>query len=117
MITVQLHQLLFTAYHGVHEEEKVLGNEYIVDCAVEFYEKTPVIYEINETVNYAAIYDIIKNRMAIPTRLLETVVMEIGNEIILHYPDLKSIDITVKKSHPLIEGLRGSVGVSWHKKF
>ena len=114
---MQLHQLLFTAYHGVHEEEKVLGNEYMVDCAVEFYENTGVIYEISETVNYADIYDIIKRRMAIPARLLETVVMEIGNEIFLHYPDLKSIDISVKKLHPLIEGLRGAVGVSWHKKY
>lgn len=117
MITVQLHQLLFTAYHGVHEEEKVLGNEYIVDCSIDFYENTSVIYEISETVNYAAIYDIIKKRMAIPTRLLETVVMEIGNEIVLNYGDLKSIEISVIKLHPLIEGLRGSVGVTWHKKF
>lgn len=117
MITVQLHGLLFTAYHGVHEEEKILGNEYIVDCSVGFYENTPVIYEINDTVNYAAIYDIIKKRMAIPTRLLETVVMEIGNEIILNNRDLKSVEISVKKLYPLIEGLRGSVGVSWNKKF
>lgn len=117
MITVQLHQLLFHAYHGVHEEEKVLGNEYMVDCSVQFYQSGEVITHINETINYAFVYEVIKKRMSIPTQLLETVAMEIGNEIIRNYKDLKTIDISIRKMHPPIEGIRGSVGVSWHKKF
>ena len=117
MITVQLHQLLFNAYHGVHEEEKVLGNEYMVDCSVQFYESPEVITHIDKTINYVFIYEVIKKRMSIPTQLLETVAMEIGNEIIKKYKDLKVIDISIRKMHPPIEGIRGSVGVSWHKKF
>ncbi|MEO6681737.1 MAG: dihydroneopterin aldolase [Ginsengibacter sp.] len=117
MISVQLHQLLFHAYHGVLEEEEVLGNDYMVDCSVQFFETAEVITHIDETVNYVLIYEIIKKRMSIPTQLLETVAMEIGNEIIKAYHDLKVIDISIKKLHPPIEGMRGSVGVSWHKKF
>lgn len=117
MITVQLHQLLFHAYHGVHEEEEVLGNEYMVDCSVEFYETAEVITHINDTVNYVLIYDIIKKRMSIPTQLLETIAMEIGNEIIREYKELKVIDITIRKLHPPIEGIRGSVGIAWNRKF
>lgn len=117
MITVQLHQLLFHAYHGVHEEEEVLGNEYMVDCSVEFYETAEVITHINDTVNYVHIYDIIKKRMSIPTQLLETIAMEIGNEIIREYKELKVIDITIRKLHPPIEGIRGSVGIAWNRKF
>ena len=117
MITVQLHQLLFHAYHGVHEEEQVLGNEYMVDCSVVFYESTEVIRHIHETINYAHIYGIIKKRMSIPSQLLETVAMEIGKELIQEYKELKEIDISVRKLHPPIEGMRGSVGISWNKKF
>ncbi|MEO7317268.1 MAG: dihydroneopterin aldolase [Ginsengibacter sp.] len=117
MITVQLHQLLFHAYHGVHEEEEVLGNEYMVDCSVEFYETAEVITHINDTVNYVHIYDIIKKRMSIPTQLLETIAMEIGNEIIREYKELKVINITIRKLHPPIEGIRGSVGIAWNRKF
>lgn len=117
MITVQLHQLFFHAYHGVHEEEKVLGNEYMVDCSIQFYESTDVITHIDETINYAVVYEVIKKRMGVPAQLLETVAMEIGNEIIRNYKDLKVIDISIKKMHPPIEGIRGSVGVTWHKKF
>ncbi|HEV2832401.1 MAG TPA: dihydroneopterin aldolase [Hanamia sp.] len=117
MITVHLDGLLFNAFHGIHEEEKVLGNEYMVDCSVEFYETTEVIGHINETVNYAVIYDIIKERMNIPTPLLETVVMEIGNRVYKEYSDLKSITVSIKKLYPPIEGMQGASGVTWHKEF
>lgn len=117
MVTVQLHNLLFTAYHGIFEEEKILGNEYIVDALMEFHEKQDVISHIHDTINYVTIYEIIKKRMAIPTQLLETVVMETGNEIHREFPYLKSISISIKKVHPPVEGMQGSAGVSWHKEF
>ncbi len=117
MITVQLHNLLFNAFHGIHQEEKILGNEYIVDAALEFHERNEVIEHIDETINYATVYNIIKNRMLIPTPLLETVVMKTGNEIHQKFPDLKSISISIKKMNPPIEGMRGFAQVRWHKEF
>ncbi|MEO6812306.1 MAG: dihydroneopterin aldolase [Ginsengibacter sp.] len=117
MITVYLHDLLFTAYHGIHEEEKILGNEYVVNCSVDFDEKTEVIELINDTVNYASIYEMIKNRMKIATPLLETVVMEIGDQICKEYPEIKSIEVAIKKLHPPLTGIQGAAGVSWKKQF
>jgi len=117
MITVRLHNLFFNAYHGIHEEEKILGNEYVVNAAFEFHETDEVIIHINDTINYEIIYNIIKERMSIPTPLLETVVMEAGNKICNTFPDLKSICISIKKMHPPIEGLQGAAEVSWHKEF
>lgn len=117
MITVQLNHLLFNAYHGIHEEERILGNEYIVDALVDFDEDVEVVTHINHTVNYAVIYSIIKKRMNIPTPLLETVVMEVGNEIHKQFPDLKFISISIQKMHPPIEGMQGSAGVCWKKQF
>jgi len=117
MVTVQLHHLLFIAYHGIFEEEKILGNEYIVDASMEFHEKEDVISHINDTVNYSIVYEIIKKRMSIPTQLLETVVMETGAEIHREFPYLKSISISIKKLHPPVEGMQGSAAVSWHKEF
>lgn len=117
MVTVQLQNLLFNAFHGIHEEEKILGNEYVVNASVEFHERDEVIEHINDTVNYAVIYNIIKKRMSIPTPLLETIVMQTGNEIHRQFPDLKSISLSIKKMHPPIEGMRGAAEVSWHKEF
>lgn len=117
MITVQLQNLLFNAFHGIHDEEKILGNQYVVNAVVEFHEVTDVIVRLNDTVNYAVVYEIIKKRMSIPTPLLETIVMEIGNEIHRQFPNLKSITISINKMHPPIESMQGSALVTWHKQF
>jgi dihydroneopterin aldolase len=117
MLTVHLHKLLFNGFHGIHEEERILGNEYEVDCDVEFHENVEVITHIDDTINYVTIHQIIRNRMAIPTPLLETVIMEIGNEIHAQFPLLKSITISIKKLHVPIKGIQGLAGVTWQKHF
>jgi dihydroneopterin aldolase len=117
MVRVQLHNLLFKAFHGIHDEEKILGNDYSVDAAVEFHERDEVIEHIHETIDYATVYDIIKKRMGIPTPLLETIAMKAGNDIHHQFPDLKSITISIKKINPPIEGLQGFAEVCWHKEF
>ncbi|MEO6705841.1 MAG: dihydroneopterin aldolase [Ginsengibacter sp.] len=117
MITIHLDHLLFNAFHGIHEEEKVLGNEYVVDCSVSFNERTDVIEHIYDTINYEAVYEIIQKRMSVATPLLETVVMEIGREVSRTYPELNSIDVSIKKLYPPIEGMQGASGVTWHKNF
>jgi dihydroneopterin aldolase len=117
MIKVQLHQLKFNSFHGIHEEEKILGNDYVIDVSVEIHENISVITSIPETINYAEIYRIIKMRMEIPTPLLETILMEIGNEMHDRFPSVKSINISIEKMHPPIEGIEGSAIVSYHKEF
>lgn len=117
MITVHLEDLRFFAYHGIHEEEKKLGNEYLVNVSLKFHENEEVITHLNETIDYESIYHLVRKRMSIPTPLLETVVMETGNQIHTEYPDLKSIYISIKKMHPPIEGIQGAAEVSWQKKF
>lgn len=117
MVRVQLNNLLFRAFHGIHEEEKILGNEFRVDVAVEFHEKAEVVEHINETIDYVKIYDIIKMRMQIPTPLMETIVMQTGNDIHIHFPVLKKISVSIKKMNLPVEGMQGSAEVSWHKEF
>ncbi len=117
MITVHLHNLQFNSFHGIHEEEKILGNEYLVDASVEFHEETSVITSIQDTIDYVDIYNIIKEKMSVPTPLLETVVMEIGNKIHNEFPQLRSINISVRKMYPPIEGIQGAAGVNWQRQF
>lgn len=99
----------------MHEEEKILGNEYEVNADVQFHEDQSEIHSLSHTINYADIFTIIKQRMHIPSPLLETVAMDIGKEICEKYNYIRSIHISLKKVHPPIEELNGSVGVTWHK--
>ena len=101
----------------MHEEERTLGNEYELNADIQFHEEAAVISSLQETINYADVFEIIKKRMMIPTVLLETVVMEIGNAVCEKYGNVRSISLSLKKCHPPIGGLQGSVGVTWHKEF
>ncbi len=116
MITIHLNHIHFHAFHGLYEEEKILGNDYIIDASVHFKEKD-LITSIDKTINYVSIYNIIKTRMEIPALLLETVVMDIGSEIYKHFPNIGSVKISIKKMHPPIAGIEGYVGVTWEKQF
>ncbi len=117
MITIHLHNLKFYSFHGVHEEERLLGNEYEVNADVQFHEQHAEIHSLSQTINYADVFEIIKKRMRIPSALLESVVMDIGNTLHEKYDYVRSIHISLTKIYPPIESIEGTVGVSWHKEF
>lgn len=111
MLTIHLHRLQFHAYHGLYDLEKFSGNtfEVDVDVIVDVNEK---ISRLNQTVNYATVYEIIKHRMQHPTALLETVAQELTDQI--HDVDdrIRTINITIRKLSPPIEHFQGVVGIS-----
>ena len=116
MITIHLHHLIFFAFHGLHEEEKILGNEYEVNAEVSI-DALQTITRLEQTVDYATIYEIIKKRMAIPTGLLETVTQELTQEIKMNFPLVRSVSISIRKKYPPIVSIEGSVGVSYKKEY
>jgi 7,8-dihydroneopterin aldolase/epimerase/oxygenase len=116
MITLQLHNLEFHAYHGLYEQENFIGNTFKIDADV-VVEVEDQITKLNQTVNYATVYNIIKKRMLQPTPLLETVAQELTRGIHDIDSRIKSVSITIKKLSPPIENFQGTVGVSYKKEF
>ena len=117
MLSIHLYNIKFYSFHGVHEEETKLGGEFELDMTVMFEESVNIISELRESINYSDLYDIAKEQMNTPTALLETVVMRIGEEVHQRYSAVKEITISLKKLHPPIMQIQGSVGVSWNKKY
>ncbi len=117
MITIHLDDLKFFGYHGILPEEKIISGHFILNVDVSFKEKEPVIHSITHTIDYEVIFSIIQRRMAQPTPLLETIVMDIGQTIKQQFEQVCAIDISLKKLNPPISGLQGSVGVTWRKEY
>lgn len=117
MMYIHLHNLRFYSFHGVHEEEKILGGDYEVNISVGFEPATKAIHHLNETLDYTSIFQMVKQRMSIPTPLLETIAMEISAALQDKFPSVAKISISVKKLYPPINNFEGSVGVSfeWNK--
>ena len=116
MFTIHLHKLLFHAYHGLYAEEQVLGNDFEVTADIEIATPEQII-TLKQTVNYVTIYNVIKQRMAKPTPLLETIAQELAQAIGGIDERIKSVSISIKKLSPPIENFQGIVGVSYKTAF
>ena len=117
MISIHLHNLLFHAYHGIHEEEKILGTEFEVNADIEIDNNNESITHIDQTVNYVTVYKLIRDRMHLATPLLETIAQELVESIHAMDDRIKFVNITLKKNAPPIENFQGSVGVSYKTSF
>ena len=116
MFTINLHNLNFFSFHGLHEEEKILGNNFVVHVSLSIL-PSGNITSLGQTINYASVYRIIKQRMAVPTALLETLAQDMAHDIHLFDDRIKSISITVEKKDPPIPNISGSVSVNYKKDY
>jgi 7,8-dihydroneopterin aldolase/epimerase/oxygenase len=116
-ITIELKQLRFFAFHGLYAEEKKTGNEFEVDLGVAYSSGSGIITGLEETVNYVALYELLKKEMQQPRELLETLIMEIAGQVHASFPMIKKIEICIRKLHPPIDRFTGSVGVSYSKDY
>lgn len=115
MFTIQLQHLNFFGFHGIHEEEKILGNEFEVHVSVLLEEEQ--VSSIEHTVNYVDIYKIIKNRMEIPAALLESLAQDLVHSIQQTDKRIRSVSVSIEKKHPPIPNMTGSVSVRYKKDF
>ncbi|MGF7231409.1 dihydroneopterin aldolase [Arachidicoccus sp.] len=115
MLKIELHNLWFHAHHGLYEEEKVLGGNFNIDITL-LYLPDGIPTMISDTIDYSAVYALVKKRMAQPEPLLETLVMNICNEILDKFPLAEEINVSIKKTSPPIIGFTGNVSVSYITK-
>lgn len=116
MFTINLHNLIFNSFHGVHEEETILGNEFEVNASLTFVSDDKIT-TLDQTINYAVVYEIIKQRMQQATPLLETLVQDMVEEIRSFDNRIKSVSVSVEKKNPPISNMEGSVSVHYKKDF
>ncbi len=113
MLTIELSGLRFYAYHGLYEEEKILGGEYEVNASLVYHPVVMPVENITEIIDYTALCALIKNRMAVPTPLLETIAVSIAQEILSAFSLVEKVTVSVKKINPPVIEFQGSVSVKY----
>ena len=104
--TIELEGMEFKAYHGCLEQEKVRGNFFTVDFRGELDLSAAAESDnLNDTLNYGEIYDIVADEMSIPSELLENVAGRIVKAIEKNFPQLVSFSVRVSKKRPPVEGV------------
>ena len=125
MYTISLNNLEFHSFHGFYQEENLIGNTFLVEIVVELNDNSEIerrslsgaevsdFEELTATVNYETLFQIAKEEMAIPRKLLETVVKSIYDRIKLLNPNIHSIEVSLTKKHVPIEGMVGNAKVTY----
>lgn len=108
----------FYAFHGVMEQEKKVGNKFTVDIEIDAeVEKSTITDNIEDTINYAEIYNIVKEQMAIPSNLLEHVAGRIIDKLHENIPQITGIRVKVSKINPPFGGDLLSASVTLDQTF
>ena len=103
---IELEGMEFKAYHGCLPQEKVRGNNFIVDFRGELDLSAAAESDnLNDTLNYGEIYDLVAEEMSIPSELLENVAGRIVREIERRFPQLVTFSVRVSKKRPPVDGV------------
>lgn len=98
---ISLNRLRFHARHGVLPQERATGGDFIVSVRAKYlFDKALESDNVDDTINYAEIFEIINKEMLTPSCLLEHLAGRIGRSIFNRMPMIESLDITVEKTNP-----------------
>ena len=104
--TIELEGMEFRAFHGCREREKVVGNDFVVDFRGEMdMSAAAESDDLRNAVNYAEIYEVIKEEMAKPSDLLEHVTGRIVKALEEKFPQFISFSVRVSKKRPPVSGV------------
>lgn len=105
MGTIKVHNIRVFAYHGCLKEESKIGSDYRVDLEVKANLKNSANTDyLRDTVDYVLLNKIVKEEMAIASKLLETVAQRILNRIFEESEMIEKATVSVSKLNPPIGG-------------
>ena len=98
---ISLRKVRLHAFHGVLPQERLVGGDFIVDVRVGCpLEKAMQSDNVEDTLNYASLYELVRREMQKPSQLLEHVVGRIAQAIEESYPLVTSVDVRLTKVNP-----------------
>ena len=110
--TVELNGVKVYAFHGCLPEEAKIGGHYVVDLSVQTnFEKAAETDELIDTVDYVVLNKIVKEEMAIRSKLIEHVGQRIVNRIKNDVEGVDSLRVKVTKVCPPINGYVNNVAI------
>lgn len=96
-----LDNMHFYAYHGVGEQETLIGNEYIINLRLQVDITQAAATDcVEDTVSYADVHQAVKEEMTIPSKLLEHVAGRIVRRLLNDFPAIQQVEIKLAKRNP-----------------
>jgi len=103
--TIEVNGIKLYAFHGCLPEEGKIGGNYLVDVSLQTdFTEAAITDELIKTVDYVDINNIVKEEMAIRSKLIEHVGQRIFNRIKKEVQNVDKLKIKVVKICPPING-------------
>lgn len=105
MAKIVLENMEFYAFHGCYAEERVVGATFLVTLEMEAdLEAASRSDNLCDTINYEAVYQIVKSEMQQPSNLIEHVTYRIKHAVCTAFPQLTAVSVSVSKLAPPLGG-------------
>lgn len=113
MDKIVLKNLGFYGYHGVLKEENVLGQKFFVDIILHVALKNAGKSDnVQDTVNYALVYNIAKEIVENKKyNLIEAVAEDIASSVLKEFTVVSEIEVTIRKPEAPVNGIYDYFGV------
>ena len=115
--SIKLKNIRLYAYHGCLDEEERIGSDYVVNLEVKAdLSEASKSDSLAETVDYVQLQRIVREEMAIRSKLLENVAQRIMNSVLLKIEMVQEVEVSVAKKNPPIGGDVAEVAVTMRMK-
>lgn len=98
---IYLRNVRFHAFHGVLPQEGIVGNDYLVNLVLDYdFSSAMKTDDLQETLNYAEVYQKVREEMAVPSKLLEHVAGRIAHRLFSDFPEIQKLQLSITKVNP-----------------
>ena len=113
MGVIEIEGMEFFAYHGHFAAEQVVGNRFVVNLTLRTdCEKAAKSDNLEDTLNYQIVYEVVSEEMKIKSRLLEHVAGRILDRLYEKFEDIINAKIKISKLNPPMGGQIDRVSVT-----
>lgn len=110
---IEIERMKFYAYHGHFAAEQVVGNNFEVYIRLEAdCNKAAESDNLDDALNYQAVYETIKEVMQIKSALLENVGKRMLDALHQRFPAIKKATLKISKMNPPMGGEMERVSVT-----
>lgn len=98
---IYLRNVRFHAFHGVLPQEGIVGNDYLVNLVLDYdFSSAIETDDLQGTLNYAEVYQKVREAMAVPSKLLEHVAGRIAHRLFSDFPEIQKLQLSITKVNP-----------------
>ena len=98
---IYLRNVRFHAFHGVLPQEGIVGNDYLVNLVLDYdFSSAMKTDDLQGTLNYAGVYQKVREEMAVPSKLLEHVAGRIAHRLFSDFPEIQKLQLSITKVNP-----------------